>query len=86
MPFFIIIDLVACINVAFEQTVTMSSLYDKDSLWSHAVDGGRSGDWYQYSCASTLRDESPWLQLDLNRTVSGVTAMQIVNRVDCCRK
>lgn len=79
-------DHVKCINVALGKTVTMSSLYSNQSLWSQAVDGDRSGDWYDFSCASTNQDDSPWMLLDLGTIVSGVTAMQIVNRVDCCRK
>ena len=72
-------------NVAFNKTVTMSTYYGPDAPGSHAVNGIKTGDWYDGSCACTTSQVNPWLLLNLEGTYT-VTGMQIVNRADCCRK
>ena len=73
------------VNLAFNKTVTMSSVHSAESPGRHAVNGIKTGDWYDGSCASTNSELNPWLIVDLG-DVYTLGSIIIVNRVDCCRK
>ena len=65
----------------------MSSYYTltADAPASNAVNGIKTGDWYGGSCASTASEQNPWMVVDLD-DIYTVSAVIIVNRVDCCCK
>ena len=80
------------VDVARNKTVTMSTYYDDQfpgrepqAPGSHAVNDINNGQWYDWSCACTKKQQDPWLLLDLESSYT-IVAMTIVNRADCCRK
>ncbi|EDO40750.1 predicted protein, partial [Nematostella vectensis] len=74
-------------NVAIWKPTVQSSTYRSDSkgdgLSNHAVDGNRSGNYYQKSCSSTTAQTNPWWRVDLQKSHVNLRLF-VVNRADCC--
>ncbi|KAJ8290975.1 hypothetical protein GJAV_G00019850 [Gymnothorax javanicus] len=67
-------------NVALERNAVQSSLYGFGYA-GKAVDGDRSGVYYEGSCSHTEAETNPWWRVDL-QTVHNVDSVSIVNRAD----
>ena len=84
-----IIDFIGCVcqtNIASGKTVSLSSQYDGTSTGSNAVNGITSGLWAD-GCASTLKQNFPWLEIDFG-SVFSISSIVLYNRIDCsiCRE
>uniref|UniRef100_A0A671QTR1 Fucolectin tachylectin-4 pentraxin-1 domain-containing protein n=1 Tax=Sinocyclocheilus anshuiensis TaxID=1608454 RepID=A0A671QTR1_9TELE len=72
-------------NVALNARVVQSSLYHREGVAEHAVDGNRDTDYRKGSCTHTQVQLNPWLRVDLGNAYS-ISKVALTNRGDCCKE
>nr|XP_014349314.1 PREDICTED: uncharacterized protein LOC106705150 [Latimeria chalumnae] len=72
-------------NIARISEVIQSSVYNKDGIPEHAIDGRNDNKYSSLSCLLTQKQWEPWFMVDL-LMVHKVSSVSITNRGDYCWK
>ena len=70
-------------NLALSGLASQSST-GSQGLASYAVDGIRDGNYFQYSCTHTQREDNPFWYVSFEPDSVKVSKVRISNRLDCC--
>ena len=78
--------LLAQTNIAPAGTATQSSVYTPTpgGVAPRAIDGNRSGDWFDNSVMHTQNELNSWWQVDFGGQLFEMTEIRIFPRTDCC--
>ena len=77
---------ISILDVALFKKTKQSSTFAKGNnvfTSDKAIDGNKNTNVFAHSCSHTIKEQQPWLEVDLGN-VYNITGVEITNRGDCC--
>jgi hypothetical protein len=83
---------IAAVNLALNRPTWQISTYSEKSANTHlslkyfesslSVDGNKDSNFYDGSCSHTLQNTTPWWVVDIGRSKTRITGVNLTNRGD----